>query len=76
MVRKIVPQEEDDTVMEGYHGEAAFDVENSSLFSVVEHQGQKDLRFICLQGNRFVLFHKGACRSALLYFVNLTGRAH
>uniref|UniRef100_A0A8C4Q9H4 Autophagy related 2B n=1 Tax=Eptatretus burgeri TaxID=7764 RepID=A0A8C4Q9H4_EPTBU len=56
-------KEEDDTVMEGYHGEAAFDVENSSLFSVVEHQGQKDLRFICLQGNRFLLFHKGNCRS-------------
>ncbi|CAM9594741.1 unnamed protein product [Lampetra planeri] len=44
----------------GRHGEVSVDVEGTSVFSVVQHAGRPDLRYVCMQANRVGLHHRAS----------------
>ncbi|XP_032812105.2 autophagy-related protein 2 homolog B [Petromyzon marinus] len=53
-------KDEEGRVACGRHGEVSVDVEGTSVFSVVQHAGRPDLRYVCMQANRVGLHHRAS----------------
>ncbi|XP_071797968.1 autophagy-related protein 2 homolog A-like isoform X2 [Asterias amurensis] len=48
-----------------HHGETMIEIEDGSLFTVTDYKGNVNLSYLCVQANRFALYHNGQVDSAL-----------
>lgn len=52
-------QGETGSLEDRHHGELLLDLEGGKMFSVVQHQNNPHLSFLCLESRRVDLYHKG-----------------